>query len=298
MMELRQLEYFVSVVETESFSKAARRCNVAQSSLSQQIIKLEKELGYQLFERLGRRIAITDAGNILYPRAKSILSDVQHAKHAIISEHSSDHSHLSVGIIPTLGPYLLFEVVTQFKKQYPQATFEVREDVTTNIVDRLLNAELDVGFISLPITNKQIIAEELFIEPLYVAMAAKHPLANNPLTDTTVLSDVPFIRLSDQNCLADQLDAFCYVQKINPQTIYHTTQLTTVLEYVRLGLGVSIVPACAVASHQGNEIIFKRTTQNPLDRVIISARHQGRPKTQISIAFSNLLKQTWHKITS
>lgn len=295
-MELRQLEYFVAVVESGSFSQAADRCSVAQSSLSQQIIKLEKELGYPLFERLGRRIAITEYGNILYPRAKSILSDVQHAKHVVMSDHLSDYGSLSIGIIPTLGPYLLYETVSQFKQQYPNVTLEVREDMTQGIIDKLLNAELDLGFVSMPINNKQILTEPLFTEPLYVAMPAKHPLANSQSIDITTLGNTPFIRLSDQNCLADQLDAFCYVQKIDPPTIYHTTQLTSVMEFVRLGLGVSIVPACATATSTNNDLVFKRIEDNALERVIVSARHQGRAETDIAEGFKAILKQTWQQI--
>ena len=295
-MELRQLEYFVAVVETGSFSQAAERCNVAQPSLSQQIIKLEKELGYPLFERLGRRIAITEAGNLLYPRAKSILSDVQHAKHVIVSDYSSAQGSLSVGIIPTLGPFLLYETVTQFKKQYPDVTLEIREDKTQGIINQLLNAELDIGFVSLPIENKQIVTEKLFVEPLYVAIPSDHDLAINATVDIDALGDTPFIRLSDQNCLADQLDAFCYVQKIDPPTIYHTTQLTSVMEFVRLGMGVSIVPACAVATYTGGGLTFKRIADNSLDRVIVSARHHGRAESDISIAFKDILTQTWQSI--
>ncbi len=297
-MELRQLEYFVAVVETGSFSQAAERCSVAQPSLSQQIIKLEKELGYPLFERLGRRIAITDAGNLLYPRAKSILSDVQHAKHSIMSDSSSDRGSLSVGIIPTLGPYLLYETVTQFKQQYPDVKLEIREDMTQGIMNQLLNAELDIGFVSLPIENKQIVTDKLFLEPLYVAVRSDHILAQSQSVDIATLSNTPFIRLSDQNCLSDQLDAFCYVQKIDPPTIYHTTQLATVMEYVRLGMGVSIVPACAVATYHGDGLVFKHISQNSLDRVIVSARHQGRTESEVSKTFTHILKQTWRALTA
>jgi len=297
-MELRQLEYFVAVVESGSFSQAAVRCNVTQPSLSQQIIKLENELGYQLFERLGRRISITEAGDLLYPRAKSILSEVQHAKHAIMSDYSSDQGKLSVGIIPTLGPYLLHQTVTQFNQQYPDVTLQIREDMTQGIIDQLLNAELDIGFVSLPIENKQITTEKLFVEPLYVAIPAKHTLATSQTVDITTLGNTPFIRLSDQNCLSDQLDAFCYIQKIDPPTIYHTTQLTTVLEFVRLGMGASLVPACAVANYAGDGIHFKRITESSLDRVIVSARHHARTETDPSTAFKTILKQTWQKMVT
>lgn len=295
-MELRQLEYFVAVVETGSFSQAAERCNVAQPSLSQQIIKLEKELDRQLFDRLGRTIAVTESGTLFYPRARAILSDVQQAKYTVTTGYSPSKGSLSVGIIPTLGPYLLYETVKRFKDKYPEATLQIREDMTDGLIDKLLNAELDVGFVSLPIENKQLITEELFIEPLYIAIPATDRLASEPTIDIATLSNLPFIRLADQNCLADQLDAFCYVQKIDPPTIYHTTQLATVLEFVRLGIGVSLVPACSASLYAGDGLAFKRITNNPLDRVIVATRHRGRTESLLSQAFKHCLRETWQEI--
>lgn len=292
-MELRQLEYFVAVVETGSFSQAADRCNVTQPSLSQQIIKLENELGRQLFDRLGRRIAITEAGSLFYPRARSILSDIQQAKYAVTTDFSLSDSTLSVGIIPTLGPYILYQTVSRFKAAYPDVALHIREDMTNNLIDKLLSAELDVGFVSLPLKNKQITTEKLFVEPLYVVLPADHELASEQTIDIETLGKLPFIRLSDQNCLADQLDAFCYVQKIDPPTIYHTTQLTTVLEFVRLGIGVSLVPACSAATYSGADLVFKRIAQNPIDRVIVTARHRGRAESILSSSFKQFLKDAW-----
>ena len=295
-MELRQLEYFVAIVETGSFSQAAEHCNVAQPSLSQQIIKLEKELGRQLFDRLGRTIAVTEAGRIFYPRARSILSDLQQAKYAVTTDYASLQGSLAVGIIPTLGPYLLYQTVKRFKQSYPEASLLIHENVTDRLIEKLLNAELDVAFVSLPIENKQIITEELFVEPLYVALASDDVLASEVTIDTATLGDLPFIRLSDQNCLAGQLDAFCYVQNIDPPTVYHTTQLATVMEFVRLGIGVSLVPSCSAALYSGDGLVFKRITHKPPERVIVAARHRGRAESILSAAFNRFLHDAWQEI--
>lgn len=297
-MELRQLEYFVAVVETGSFSQAAARCNVTQPSLSQQIIKLENELDRKLFDRLGRRIAITEAGELFYPRVRAILSDIRQAKSAVTTDYPTTQGQLSVGIIPTLGPYVLYEAVKRFKATYPDVDLEIREDMTDGLIDKLLNAELDIGFMSLPIENKQIITEALFTEPLYVVISAEHSLAAVQSINITTLEHMPFIRLSDQNCLAGQLDAFCYVQKIDPPIIYHTTQLSTALEFVRLGLGVSLIPACSAASYTGDGLVFKRITQNPLDRVIVTAHHRGRSQSILGQSFKKYLKESWANIVN
>lgn len=294
-MELHQLEYFVAVVEMGSFSQAAVRCNITQPSLSQQIINLENELGRKLFHRLGRRITITEAGKLFYPRACSILSDVQQAKYALTDGYMPEQSTLSVGIIPTLGSYLLYQTVSRFQATYPDATLQIREDMTNQLIDQLMNAELDVAFVSLPIANKQITTEPLFEEALYLAIPEVHDLASEPTIDAETLRDIPFIRLSDQDCLSDQLDAFCYVQKIDPPTIYHTSHLSTVIELVRLGIGISLVPACSAQAYSNKGLTFRQMV-NPTQRTIVAARHQGREVTMLSTAFSQFLKEAWQDL--
>ncbi len=296
-MELRQLEYFVAIVETGSFNQAAERCHVSQPSLSQQIIKLEKEIGRKLFDRLGRSIALTEVGNLLYPHAQSILSGVQQAKYAVTDGYSVDEGSLQIGIIPTLGPYVLHETVKSFQTMYPRVDLGIYEDVTENLIEKLLNAELDIAYMSLPIENKQIISEVLFVESLYMALPARHPLANESVIEITQLGQLPFIRLSDQNCLADQQDAFCYVQKIDPPKIYHTTQISTVMEFVRLGIGVSLIPTCSVALYQGSDVVFKLIHNSPAERTIVASRHRGRANTLLIETFNHCLTESWQKIT-
>lgn len=295
-MELHQLEYFVAVVETGSFSQAAARCNITQPSLSQQIINLEKELGHKLFNRLGRRITITQAGNLFYPRACSIISDVHQAKYALTDGYTPELSTLSVGIIPTLGSYLLYQTVSRFQEAYPDATLHIREDMTNQLIDQLMRAELDVAFVSLPISNKQIVTEPVFEESLYIAIPEKHSLASETTIEAEKLRDIPFVRLSDHDCLSDQLDAFCYVQKIDPPTIYQTSHLSTVIELVRLGIGISLVPACSAKLHSNKGLVFRQMSHNPVHRTIVTARHQGQEVTMLSKAFSQFLQEAWHDL--
>jgi len=296
-MELRQLEYFVAIVETGSFNQAAERCHVSQPSLSQQIIKLEKEIGRKLFDRLGRSIALTEVGNVLYPHARSILSEVQQAKYAVTEGYTVDEGSLQIGMIPTLGPYVLHETVKSFQEMYPRVDFGIYEDVTENLIQKLLNAELDVAYMSLPINNKQITTEALFVESLYMAVPANHSLASSDTIETGKLGNIPFIRLSDQDCLADQQDTFCYVQKIDPPKIYHTTQISTVMEFVRLGVGVSLVPICSAALYSGDDVVFRPISNSPAERTIVAARHRGRANSPLIGAFNNCLQNSWRKIT-
>src|SRR5688572_1783613 len=120
-MEIHQLTYFVAVAETGSFSRAAERCNIAQPSLSLQIQKLEQELGETLFERLPRKVVLTDAGRILLPRAASILGELQDIKYTLNQNMDAGHGLLNVGFIPTIAPFVLPRVIKRFSQEYPNA---------------------------------------------------------------------------------------------------------------------------------------------------------------------------------
>ncbi len=297
-MELRQLEYFVAVVETGSFSLAAERCNVAQPSLSQQIIKLENEIGQQLFDRLGRSIMLTEVGKVLYPRARGILSDVQQAQFAVTEGYAPQGGHVAVGIIPTLSPYLLQNTIRHFKHHYPDANLVIHEDTTDVLLGKLMNAELDVCYISLPVDRQQITTEKLFVEPLYIAIHHDHDFAVASTISAELLKTTPFIQLTDKNCLSDQLEAFCYVQKINPPIVYQTSQIATALEFVTLGMGISLVPACAAAAYPNKDIKFLSIAENPPSRVIVAARHRARAVSLLDSGFTSSLVQTWDALAA
>lgn len=296
-MELRQLEYFVAVVETGSFSLAAERCNITQPSLSQQIIKLEAEINQPLFHRLGRTIMLTEVGKVLYPRARNILAEVQGAQFAVTAGYAPEMGRVSIGIIPTLGPYLLRDTIRHFKEQYADAELVINEDTTDVLLNRLLNAELDVCYISLPVDRQQIATDPLFDEPLYLALAQGHDLAALPDLPADLLKSTPFIQLTDKNCLSSQLEAFCYVQQIDPPIVYQTTQLATALEFVSVGMGASLVPACAAAAYPHDDIRFMTIAENPPSRVIVAARHRARPASVLDSGFTQSLIATWKMLT-
>src|SRR5262245_13709780 len=133
-MELHQLRYFVAVADAENFTRAAEQCFVSQPSLSQQIAKLEQELGHALFERLGRRVRITDAGRALYRRALSILGAVDEAKASVHDGTEWRSGSVTVAAIPTIAPYLLPELIKPFSKNFPKARLTVRENFTAEVV--------------------------------------------------------------------------------------------------------------------------------------------------------------------
>src|SRR5262245_33301489 len=176
-MELHQLRYFVAVAELKNFTRAAERSFVAQPSLSQQIIKLERELGRPLFERLGRTVRLTDAGRSLYERAVSILASVEDARHRASDPSRDQGGPVSVGAIPTVAPYLLPPLVCEFQKRHPTSNVTVHEDLTEHTIANCLRGDLDVGVLALPVDEPQLEVHSLFEEELLLAVSSDHPLA-------------------------------------------------------------------------------------------------------------------------
>jgi LysR family hydrogen peroxide-inducible transcriptional activator len=289
-MEIHQLEYFVAIAETGGFSRAAERCNVAQPSLSQQIMKLEKEIGSPLFDRLGRKVALTDVGRQLLPRAHAILDELQDIKVGIQAEIQEGYGTLAVGFIPTIAPFVLPRVIRRFSQDYPNATLEVHEGLTEELIRKLIDAELDVGITSLPISNKLIHTEELLTEPLLVASTQKYDVVSRASIQVKELNDFPFIALSEVHCLGEQVQSFCFQQDLDLNVVCHTSQLTTVQNCVALGLGVSLVPQALAISDHSDQIVYRPVSDTPPQRKIAAATHAKRHISFLARQFIEIVK--------
>jgi len=292
-MEIHQLTYFVAVAETGSFTRAAERCNIAQPSLSQQIMKLEQELGEPLFDRLPRRVVLTDAGRMLLPRANSILAELQDIKHGLNEDVENGRGVLSVGFIPTIAPFVLPRVIKRFSQDCPLATLSVQEDLTEVLVREIIDGKLDVGITSLPIHNKLIRTQELLSEPLLVASSRGHDIVSRASLHVKALDDFPFIALSEVHCLGEQVQSFCYQQDLNVQVVCHTSQLTTVQNCVSIGLGVSLVPQALALSDASGQISYRALSDAAPQRKIAAATHVERTQSFLAKKFIEIVREEY-----
>ncbi|MBK6793788.1 MAG: LysR family transcriptional regulator [Anaerolineales bacterium] len=289
-MEIHQLTYFVAVAETGSFSRAAERCNIAQPSLSQQIQKLEQELGEPLFDRLPRKVVLTDAGRTLLPRAINILSDLHDIKHTLNQNADAGHGLLNVGFIPTIAPFVLPRAIKRFSEEFPNARLTVQEDLTEAIVRNLLDGKLDVGITSMPIHHRLIRTEELLTEPLLVASSKQ----NDCITRTTIhvkeLDEFPFIALSEMHCLGEQVQSFCHRQNLELKIVCDTSQLTTVKNCVEIGLGLSLVPRALALSDTSQQVNYRPLNGAVPQRKIAAATHAERTQSFLAKKFIEIVK--------
>ena len=242
-MELTQLRYFLESASRRSFTAAAERLGVTQSALSRSVAKLEEELGQPVFERQGRGLALTDAGRLLQPRAKRILTLVADVKGEITDDGRT--GVVRVAAIPTVAPYLLPAVLSRFAETFPESRTVVQEDVTDNVLRQVHQGEVDLAVVALPIPERHLAVEPLFEEELLVVMPAGHPLAGKPDLTLADIETLPFVLLEEAHCLTDAVVTFCRQRNVQPVAVERTSQLTTVQELVALGHGISMIPAMA-----------------------------------------------------
>ena len=297
IMELHQLRYFVAVAETGGFSKAAKRCYVAQPSLSQQIIKLEHELGQELFERLSRKIVLTEAGKALLPRAKLILKEADNIKSAIHEDIDSGSGTLSVGLIPTIAPYLLPGSLDKYHKRFPMSQIKVYENLTERLIKSIVNLEIDLAIMSLPIDDPLIQTKALFDDPLVLALSLEHPLAKAKNIKISDLKEIPFIALEEEHCLGEQIKSFCYEKQINPDVICRTWNLSTIQQCVSFGNGISLVPQMLVMTDTSKNCEYRAIHGQSPFRTVVAAWHKDRKLSNLASEFVSIVNEEYNSLS-
>ncbi|HEX4643582.1 MAG TPA: LysR substrate-binding domain-containing protein [Candidatus Acidoferrales bacterium] len=282
-MELHQLRYFCAVAETGSFSRAAEQSHVAQPSLSQQILKLEAELGARLFDRLGRTVRLTDLGKTFLPRARAVLRELEAAKGDVRERKDSISGPLCVGVIPTVAPYFLPPRLSFFTRQLPQAQVTVVEEITPVLLERLRAGRVDVALLALPVRGHEFEAFPLLTERLFAALPQRHRLANRRSVSLKELRKESFLLLRDGHCFRDTAVAACDRAQVHPQIIFESGQFSSILSMVGAGMGVSIVPEMAIEKR--GHCRFVRIADAEATRTIGAVVLRGRSLSRIHQAF-------------
>ena len=287
-MEIHQLRYFSKVADLGSFTRAASACHVAQPSLSQQVIKLETELGTPLFERLTRRVILTDAGQRLRPIAEQILRLVDEAKAQVDGDVGA--GRVAVGSPPTVVPYFLTGILKAFAEAYPRAQVELVEDVTSAIVRKIHDCEVDLAILPLPIDAADFEVEPLFDEELFLLVPAGHRLEKRARITIEEVHDEPFILLNDAHCLTGNALGFCQQKRFMPIITSRVNQLATIQELVSLGQGVSLIPAMARRADTDPRRVYRSLAGDRPHRTIGLVRLAGRKPTHLAEQFAATLR--------
>ncbi len=255
-MELQQLRYVLAVAKTRNFSRAAETCHVSQPSLSQQIAKLESELGERLFSRLKRSAVLTSAGEALVQRATRILAEVDAARRDVADAAEHVRGKVSVGVLPTIAPYLLPHVLALTARECPRMEVRIHEATTAQLLASAAACEIDLAILSLPIEDARFIREPLFDEDLLLAVPPRHPLTRKPRVRLSDLENERFILLEEGHCLGDQSLHFCHRHDLHPQVTFRSSQLETIQALVAAGVGISLIPQLAVHPRRKGQPVY------------------------------------------
>ena len=282
-MELHQLRYACAVADTGSFSRAADRCQIAQPSLSQQILKLEEDLGVRLFDRLGRSIRITEAGRAFLPQARSILEKLDAARASITVQQADLSGGVSVGVIPTVAPYLMAPWAADFTKTFPEARMRILEEMTPALVQGLRDLSIDLAILALPLRHKDLEVLPLRTEPVLAALPRNHPRAKSKSLSLKDLRGEPFIMLRDGHCFRDLSISACSSARITPHIAFESGQFSSVLAMVGAGIGISMVPE--MAANPDADCSYVRLVDPRARRTVVLATLRGRSFNRVQQAF-------------
>ena len=244
---IRQLEYLVALAGTRHFGRAAKACAVTQPALSLQIRELEELLGVKLFERGRRQVLVTPAGERVIERAREALRRIDDLLGEARAAQRPFTGRLSLGVIPTVAPYLLPRALPAVRAAHPALELLLREDQTQRILARLRDGDLELLLLALPVEGEDLEALPLFEEPFVLAVPAEHRLArgHGPVTEAE-LSGEPVVLLEEGHCLRAQALALCDAAGAREAGGIQATSLGTLVQMVANGLGITLLPATAL----------------------------------------------------
>ena len=259
----QQLRFLVALAESRHFGRAALACSVTQSTLSSGILTLERQLDAQILDRgAGRHVVFTPLGLDLVERARSALAALEAVTETASAARAPMSGPLRLGIIPTIGPFLLPKLMPVLRAAFPQLRLFLREDTTARLVDRLNTNRLDVLLLALPCDCGGADSIPVARDEFLVAMPMHHRLADQPTVSVAALASERLLLLEDGHCLREQALAVCGLlagEKGEVQDGYAATSLHTLVQMVASGLGVTLLPRIAVAAGvtEGTELITR-----------------------------------------
>ncbi|SEQ47837.1 LysR family transcriptional regulator, hydrogen peroxide-inducible genes activator [Loktanella sp. DSM 29012] len=244
-LTLKQLRYFEALAAQGHFGRAAAVVAISQPALSMQIKELEDSLGTLLFERSARQVRLTPFGEVFAPRAREILRAVDEVTDLARLTQGGALTRLRLGIIPTIAPYLLPRVIAALGQTHPGLDLRLRESVTQTLLDDLDAGRLDAAIVALPISEPAL-TEMTLLEEEFVLVRPRAD-ADSPIPSPAALREMRLLLLEEGHCFRDQALSFCQMPDTQPKEMLDGSTLSTLVQMVGSGIGVTLIPDMAVA---------------------------------------------------
>jgi LysR family hydrogen peroxide-inducible transcriptional activator len=289
-MEVHQLRYAVAIARTGNFSRAAVECRVSQPSLSQQVRKLEEELGERLFDRNQKQTRLTATGERFIARAARILEELSDAEREARETQEIARGTVAIGVLPTVAPYLLPRAIANFSGRYPGVHVAVHEDTTATLAALVESYELDLAIASLPLQDPALEVVPLLTEELLLAIPPGHPLARKRAIGLPDLADSAFVLMKEGHCLGDQTLRFCHQCGIEPRIAARSAQMETIRKLVYVGLGISLVPSMVALDPAPDHPIYRSLRDPRPQRTLAVFWRRRRPLSRAAAAFVEILR--------
>ena len=243
---LKQLRYFNALVEYNHFGKAADSCFVSQSAFSVAIKELENALGGQLVDRTNKSVTVTNLGREIYQQSMTVMSEMKKMLDMAHGNLSPLSGKLSVGMIPTIGPFVLPDLLPYLNQAYPELDLEIHEGKSSDIYDQLMRGQLDVILLALPYEMRSVETLTLFKDRFRLISSVNNHWLKGRTFDIDDVGDGAVLLLDDGHCLRDHAISACHIKHVDKVSQFTASSLLTLVEMVKQDLGVSFIPEMAL----------------------------------------------------
>jgi DNA-binding transcriptional LysR family regulator len=263
-MELRHLRYFEAVARHSHVTRAAAELHIAQPALSKQISQLEHELGVALFDRVGRNVRLTEAGESLMPHARAVMAQVEAARAEMAERIGLRKGRATVGAPPTVGTQLLPSVLATFNKRYPGIELRLHEAGVQTLLDLLETGITDVAVVTLPVDDENLTVVSIFTEEMVIAVWHEHHLAGRSEVMISELQGEPWVLSPENYELREAALVACERAGFTPRVVLDGGETDTLLRFVAAGVGIALVPRLAVQG--ASDLVALRVSDQKLQR--------------------------------
>jgi DNA-binding transcriptional LysR family regulator len=260
-MELRRLEYFIAVCEELHFTKAAEKIGISQPNLSLQIKAMEEEIGTPLFDRIGKRIALTEAGSILLKHCRGLFQNLQNAYHEISELRENQGGNLSIGVLPSELDYRLTPLFIDFHRKFPKVRLKIVSSV--EIVKQVLDTEIDIGITLIPLPDNRLIIIPLSREEYGLIVSVNHELAHHETISLTQLKELPMIMYPKGFWGRELVEKYCREYGFNLDTVVETTSNPSLFRFVRENIGATVQTYQLAKSIDDPKLRFIKISDHP-----------------------------------
>ena len=286
---LRQLRYFNALARQGHFGRAAETCAISQPALSMQIKELEEVLGGVLLERSPRQVALTTFGEEAAPRVRDILRLVDELEDLARASRDRLAGRLRIGMIPTVAPYLLPEVIGNLTRMHPELDIHVRETLTPKLIQELAQGQLDTAIVALPVSEPTLVEVALFSEHFLLVRPGEDE--GKPVPSSKMLRTMRLLLLEEGHCFRDQALSFCNMQSSPPREVLDASSLSTLVQMVSAGIGVTLIPEMAVAVEARSASVSVARFKNPQpSRTIGMVWRKTSPLARQLLQFSEVVR--------